>query len=133
MKILKISALFFMMVICSNAFAQKEDVKKVSKFADGTVLTDTDLGFLNMATNAGKSRGDETTKTAMIGKTTYTAGQKLTKMDVTAIKNALNAYTKTHKGASKTSVKAKSRGSNYCYWYYWCNYYGYCRYYWYCY
>lgn len=133
MKKLKIAGVFLMMVICSTAFAQKEDVKNVSKFAEGTVLTDTDLGFLNMATNAGKSRGVETTKTAMVGKATYTAGQTLTKMDAAKINKAVDAYTKSHKGSTKTSMKAKSRGSNYCYWYYYCWSNGYCRYYWYCY
>ena len=133
MKKLKILGVILMTAICSVAFAQKkEDVKNVSKIAEGTALTDVDLGFINMATNAGKSRGDETTKTAMIGKTTFTAGQKLSKADAATINKALGAYTKTHKGNAKTSMKAKSRGSNYCYWYYYC-WGGYCRYYWYCY
>lgn len=133
MKFLKFSGVLLLMAFCSTAFAQKADnVKNVSKFADGTVLTDVDLGFLNMATNAAKSRGDETTKSVTMGKNTFTAGQKLSKTDAAAINKFVNGYTKTHKGASKTSMKAKSRGSNYCYWYYYC-WGGYCRYYWYCY
>lgn len=118
-----------MLLLVSVAFGQAE--KTVSPMKAGTKLTDADIGFLSMVSNANldASRG-ATTRTATINKVTYSAGQTLTAAQAKSIQAAATTFQKTYRTA------AGSRGAGYCYyWYYWCNGYGYCywyRYWYYC-
>ncbi len=134
MKKIKILTTAFALAICSFAFGQT--TKNVSKMEPGTVLTTTDLEFLNIvnSTTVSASRGQGEKLTATINGKTYTEGQTLTADDVNNLKTALENFEKNNKGKKKAKgkVAGDSRGAC-CYWYYYCTYSGYCYYYWRCY
>jgi hypothetical protein len=105
--------------------AQKNPTK-VENFAEGRVLTDGDLGFLNAVTSpkGSKSRGAANADVT-IDNTTYKVGQTLTADDAAKISKAIAAS----KNAKKVKNKDKSRGDcnlwcyyllqdNYGNWYY---------------
>jgi len=106
----------------SMAFGQAE--KNVSPIKQGTTLTDADIGFLHMVTNAdlSASRGNDAPSVS-IKNVTYKAGQTLTAADAKAINAAIKSFQKTYK-----APEASRAGLCY-YWYYYCDGYGYC--YWY--
>lgn len=134
MKQMKILATALALVVCSISFGQT--TKNVSKLEPGTVLTTTDLEFLNIVNNTtvSASRGQGEKLTVTINGKTLTEGQTLTADDVNAIKAAMEDWQKTNKGKKKPKgkVTGDSRGAC-CYWYYYCDYYGYCWYIWRCY
>jgi len=131
----KMKSIFFMALfsLCMTVAFGQDNVKKVSKFEAGTVLTAEDIGFLSLVTKTKLS--DASKKSVTIKNTEYTEGQTLTKADAAKIKSTVTAFQKTNKGASKPNNKAAAKGAQgkCCYWYYWCDYYGRCRYYYYCY
>ena len=115
MKTLKLTLLITAFAFTSSSlFAQSKDKAtaqknptKVESFAEGRVLTDADLGFLNAvtATKGSKSRGAATADVT-IDNTTYKVGQKLTAADASKISSAVAAS----KNATKKKNKDKSRG-----------------------
>lgn len=112
-------AVFF----AAQSFGQKE--LTVSSIAAGTTLTDGDIGFLSMVSNASvdASRGNAT-KQATIAGANYKAGQVLTAAQAKALNKAIKSFQKSYKAPDA------SRGAGLCYyWYYYCDGYGYC--YWY--
>ena len=129
MKRIKLLLSFSMLLTASVVFGQAE--KTVSAMKEGTSLTDADIGFLSMVSNASldASRG-AAEHMATINKVSYKAGQTLTKADAKSISAAFEAFQKTYK------TPDASRGAGYCwYWYYYCNGYGYCwwyKYWYYC-
>ena len=129
--------LFFAMLFLGTAASGQSNEKTVSKFAKGTVLTEADLGFLSMVSNAtlAASRGAAKMEATIAGKT-YHTGQTLSKNDATAIIKAITDFRKTNPG-EKTPVKTTetARGGLCWYWYYYCDGYGYCwwyKYWYYC-
>lgn len=130
MKRIKIlfSAAFLLMA--SVVFAQKEQT--VSAIAAGTSLSDADVGFLSLVSNASidASRGNATKEATVAGQT-YKAGQVLTAKQAKSLNKAIKAFQKSYKAPDA------SRGAGLCYyWYYYCDYYGYCywyKYWYYCY
>jgi hypothetical protein len=131
---IKILATALSLAICSFAFSQT--TKTVSKMETGTVLSTTDLDFLNIVNNTmiSASRGNGEKLTVTINGKTYTEGQTLSADDVTNLKKTLEDFEKNNKGKKKAKgkVTSDSRGAC-CYWYYYCTYSGYCYYYWRCY
>ena len=129
MKRIKILLSASLLLMASVVFGQSE--KTVSSMKEGTSLTDSDIGFLSMVSNASldASRGAGS-RMATVNKVSYKAGQVLTKADAKSINTAFQAFQKTYK------APAASRGAGYCYyWYYYCNGYGYCwwyKYWYYC-
>jgi hypothetical protein len=123
MKRIKILLSASLLLMASVSFGQTE--KTISSMKEGTKLTDADIGFLSMVSNAevAANRGAGP-HTATIGKASYSAGKVLTKADATAISAAVKSFQKTYKAPDA------SRGAGLCwYWYYWCDGWGYC--YWY--
>jgi len=133
MRKMKSILLLAMLSFCMTVFAQ-DNVKRVSKFEAGTVLTAEDIGFLSLVSKAKLT--DPSKKTVTVKNTQYSEGQTLTKQDASKIHAAITSFQKTNKGASKpnnAAAKAKAARGQCCYWYYWCDRYGRCRYYYYCY
>jgi hypothetical protein len=134
MKQIRILTTVFALAICSFAFGQ--NVKNVSKFQSGTILSSTDLEFLNIVnkTTISPSRGQGEKLTVTINGKTYTEGQTLSADDVNNLKTALEDFEKNNKGKKKAKGggTGDSRGAC-CYYYYYCTYSGYCYYYWRCY
>ena len=123
MKRIKIlfSATFLLLTVV--VFGQSE--KTVSAIKAGTKLTDADIGFLSMVSNADLSanRG-AATHTATVGGSSYSAGQTLSSAQAASINKAIKAFQKKYKAPDA------SRGAGLCYyWYYYCDGYGYCYYY----
>ncbi len=122
----KIKMLLFLpllLLATTVVFGQAE--KNISAMKGGTKLTDADIGFLSMVSNATVevSRGAAVHE-ATVNKMTYKAGQTLTAADGKSLTKAIDAFQKTYKTPSA------SRGAGMCYyWYYYCNAYGYCYYY----
>jgi len=115
------SAAFLLMA--SVVFGQKEVT--VSSMAAGTTLSDGDIGFLSLVSNASvdASRGNGA-KEATVAGTKYKPGQVLTAAQAKSLNKAIKAFQKAYKAPDA------SRGAGLCYyWYYYCDYYGYC--YWY--
>ncbi|MBL0130589.1 MAG: hypothetical protein IPP43_05290 [Chitinophagaceae bacterium] len=110
-----------MLVFASMAFGQAE--KTVSTMKAGTVLTDTDIGFLSMVANANLEAGNRGAPSATIGGKTYTVGYTLTAPDAKSISKEIKTWSKSYKAPEK------SRAGLCYYWYYYCDYYGYCYYY----
>lgn len=133
---IKILATALSLAICSFAFSQNQNVKTVSKMEAGTVLTTTDLEFLNIVNNTmiSASRGNGEKLSVTINGKTYTEGQTLSADDVNNLKKSLEDFEKNNKGKKKPKgkVTGDSRGAC-CYWWYYCNYYGQCWYIWKCY
>lgn len=104
-------------------FAQAE--KTVSVIKGGTVLTDTDIGFLSLVSNANleASRG-AATREVKIGGTSYKSGSTLSNAQARVINRAIKSFQKAYKAPEA------SRGAGLCYyWYYYCDGYGNCAYY----
>lgn len=120
----KIKILFTaaLMVAASAVFGQAE--KSISLIKAGSTLTDADVGFLSMVSNAKVTPGT-TSREVTINKVTYKKGSVLTAADAKSLNDAIASFQKTYKAPSS------SRGTaGLCYyWYYYCNYYGYCYYY----
>ena len=120
----KIKILFTaaLMVAASVVFGQAE--KSVSLIKAGSTLTDADVGFLSMVSNAKVEPGTKD-RSVTINKVTYKKGSVLTAADAKSLNDAISAFQKTYK------APAASRGTaGLCYyWYYYCNVYGYCYYY----
>jgi hypothetical protein len=113
----------FLLLIGTVVFGQAE--KTVSAFNAGTKLTEADIGFLSMVSNAdlSASRG-KATHEAIIAGTTYQVGHALTAAEAKALQSAIKSFQKTYKAPEA------SRGAGLCYyWYYYCNSSGYCYYY----
>ena len=128
----KIKSLLFcsMLVITTLAFGQGNE-KTVSKIAKGTTLTDGDIGFLSMVTNAqlGSSRGAGPVQVS-VNNVNYSTGHVLTKGEAKAINKTIKGFQKTNPGEKNpTKGTETARGGLCYYWYYYCDYYGYC--YWY--
>lgn len=139
MKKIKFLILFFA-ITATGAYAQEITSQNVSKFKEGTQLSQPDIAFLSMVSNAkvATTRGAVNKNAVKVKTTEFTVGQTLSKEDAVKINSAVKAFTKTNKGVKKTTPLAKSRGDSplCCQWYYYCDYYGNCRYYkycWYCY
>ena len=134
----KMKGLFFfaMLTLSAVAFGQSNE-KTVSKIVKGTVLTDTDLGFLSMVSNAtlAASRGGATIQVTIGGKA-YKIRQKLSSADAIAITKAIKEFRKTSPGEKNPARGTEtSRGGLCYYWYYYCDGYGYCwwyKYWYYC-
>ena len=112
-----------LLLMASVVFGQAE--KTISAIKAGTTLTDSDIGFLTMVSNASlnSSRGAGAPE-ASISKVSYKAGQKLTAANAASINAAIKKFQKGYK------APAESRGAGLCYyWYYYCDAYGYCYYY----
>ncbi|MBC7873479.1 MAG: hypothetical protein H7Y01_05765 [Ferruginibacter sp.] len=123
MKRIKILLSASMLLLCSVVFGQAE--KNVSAIKTGTVLTDTDIGFLSLVSNASldESRG-AAGQTVSIGGTSYKAGQTLTATQARSVNKAIKTFQKSYKAPDA------SRGAGLCYyWYYYCDGYGYCSWY----
>jgi len=123
MKRIKILLSATLLLMASVVFGQTE--KTVSKFQEGTVLTDGDIGFLCLVSSAviEASRGSAV-REATISGVTYKVGQTLTAKDAKSITKAVKAFQKNYKAPEG------SRGAGLCYyWYYYCDGWGYC--YWY--
>lgn len=123
MKRIKILFSASLLLMASVVFGQTE--KTVSAISAGTSLTDSDIGFLSLVSNASVdvSRG-ASVREATVNGATYKAGQVLTAADAKKINKAIKAFKKTYK------TPEASRGAGLCYyWYYYCDYYGYCYYY----
>ncbi len=123
MKRIKILFTVSLLLMASVMFGQAE--KTVSAIAGGTTLTDGDIGFLTMVSNASVdvSRG-ATTHEATVNAQTYKAGQVLTAAQAKSINKAIKAFQKKYKAPEA------SRGAGLCYyWYYYCDGYGYCWWY----
>jgi hypothetical protein len=123
MKQIKLLLAATLLVFTSAAFGQTE--KTVSAIKAGTKLTDADIGFLCMVSNAdlAANRG-AATHSATINHVSYSAGMTLTGAQANSINKAIGAFQKTYK------TPDASRGAGLCYyWYYYCNGYGYCYYY----
>ena len=122
----KIRTMLFIALFAATAtFAQNGTEKTVSKLAQGTVLTETDLGFLSMVANAAveTNRGAASNEVT-IGNVKYSVGKTLTTAEAKSLQSAIKKFQKTYKAPDA------SRGDGLCYyWYYYCDYYGYC--YWY--
>jgi len=111
-KILKIALLLTVFSVTSaNLFAQNKDKEaakknptKVESFADGRVLSESDLGFLNSLLGS-KSRGAASADVTIDG-TTFKVGQTLTASDAAKVSKAV-ANSKKDK---KVKNKDKSRG-----------------------
>lgn len=119
-KLMLAAALLFSM---STAFGQAE--KTISPMKEGTVLTDSDIGFLSMVANAdlSASRGSGK-KEVTIKEVSYSAGKTLSNADAKSITTAILDFQKSYKAPDA------SRGAGMCYyWYYYCDAWGYC--YWY--
>ena len=129
MKRIKILLAATMLLMASVVFGQAE--KTVSKFEEGTVLTDSDIGFLSLVGNAQleASRGAGVREATVSG-VTYRVGQTLTRTNAKSLNKAIKAFQKTYKAPDA------SRGAGLCYyWYYYCDWYGYCwwyKYWYYC-
>lgn len=112
MKLLNLVLLITVFTVSSSSlFAQsktKEEAKKkgtkVESFAEGRVLSESDLGFLNSLVTK-KSRGAASADVT-IGGATYKVGQTLTAADATNISKAIA----DSKNATKVKNKGKSRG-----------------------
>ena len=111
----------FLLLLASVAFGQAE--KTVSTMVAGTKLTDTDIGFLSMVSNANLEAGNRGAPSATISGVTYTVGHVLTAPQAKSISKAIKTWSKSYKAPEK------SRAGLCYYWYYYCDYYGYC--YWY--
>jgi hypothetical protein len=122
MKKIKILLSVTMLLVASVVFAQAE--KSVSAIKAGSKLTDADIGFLSMVSNAdlSSSRGAGPA-TAKVSNKSYAAGQTLTADDAKAINTAIKSFQKTYKAPKAT------RGDLCYYWYYYCDGSGYCYYY----
>jgi len=119
---IKMLLLGSMLVVTGFAFGQAE--KTVSPIKAGTSLTDADIGFLSMVSNADLSgnRGGGPA-TATISNVKYNSGQTLSSADAKSINKAIKSFQKNY-----TAPDASRAGLCY-YWYYYCDGYGYC--YWY--
>lgn len=112
MKFLNIVLLLTVFAVSSSSvFAQhktKEEAKKnatkVESFAEGRVLSESDLGFLNSLVTK-KSRGAASADVTL-GSTTFKVGQTLTADDAATISKAIA----DSKNAKKEKSKDKSRG-----------------------
>ncbi len=112
MKFLNIALLLTVFAVTSgNLFAQNKDkaaakknATKVESFAEGRVLSESDLGFLNSLVTK-KSRGAASADVTIDG-TTYKVGQTLTNDDAAKISKAIA----DSKNAKKVKNKDKSRG-----------------------
>lgn len=110
------------LLFASAAFGQTE--KTISAMKEGTTLTDADVGFLHMVSQAAleTSRGAE--KSATVNGMTFKAGHSLTAKEAKSLSKAIKSFQKNYKAPEG------SRGAGLCYyWYYYCDGYGYC--YWY--
>ena len=127
-----------LMMIFSLSFAQKKasNVKTVSKFKMGTVLTQADIAFMSLAADKKAESGKGAQKSSVtLGDKTFTVKQKLTKDDAAFVNTTIADYTKSHPGSKMTSALPKTRGDLCWQWYYTCSdgtcyYY---KYYYYCY
>lgn len=119
----KIKLLFSasLLLMASVVFGQTE--KTVSAMKAGTTLTDSDIGFLSMVSNASLDANRGGSPEATVGGTTYKAGQTLTAANAKSLAAAVKAFQKKYK-----APEASRAGLCY-YWYYYCDGYGYC--YWY--
>lgn len=123
MKRIKMLLSASLLLIGSVVFGQAE--KTVSAMSSGTTLTDSDIGFLSLVSNASldANRGAGT-REATVNGMTYKAGQTLTAKEAKSISKAIKSFQKTYKAPDA------SRGAGLCYyWYYYCDGWGYC--YWY--
>jgi len=122
MKKIKLLLSVSLLLMASVVFGQAE--KTVSVIKAGTVLTDADIGFLSVVSNADLSanRG-AATRTATINKVSYTAGKTLTVAQAASINKAIKTFQKTYKAPDA------SRSGLCYYWYYYCDGSGYCYYY----
>jgi hypothetical protein len=112
----KIKVLFSvsMLLLASVVFGQAE--KTVADFKAGTKLTETEVGFLSMVSNAdlSASRGAGPHSATVAGKA-YSAGATLSATDAKAINASVKAFQKTYK------APAASRAGLCYYWYYYCS------------
>ncbi|MEO5947513.1 MAG: hypothetical protein ABIP79_11905 [Chitinophagaceae bacterium] len=123
MKQIKLMLASAFLLTMSVAFGQSE--KTISPMKDGTVLTDSDIGFLSMVANAdlSASRGSSK-KEATIKNVSYSAGKTLSNADAKSITTAILDFQQNYKAPDG------SRGTGWCYyWYYYCDAWGYCYYY----
>jgi hypothetical protein len=122
MKRIKILFSAAILLMGSVVYGQKE--VNISAIKAGSTLSDGDVGFLTMVSNATVdiSRGSASREATVAG-TTYKAGQTLTAADAKKINKAIKAFQKTYK-----APEASRAGWCY-YWYYYCDGWGYC--YWY--
>ncbi len=128
---------FFLMLTATVAYGQNDNEKKVTKIEKGAVLTDADLGFLSMVTNAELAGNRSAAKIeATVDGKTYTVGQTLTKADAKAINNAIKEYQKANPGEKNPTRNTESARGGLCYYWYWyCDGYGNCwwyKYWYYC-
>ena len=129
MKRIKLVLSIALLMTAPVVFGQAE--KTVSSMKTGTTLTDSDIGFLSLVSNATieASRGNSP-REAKVGGVTYKAGQTLTAAQARAINKAIKAFQKTYRAPEA------SRGAGLCYyWYYYCDGWGYCwwyKYWYYC-
>jgi len=121
MKRIKIVLSASMLLLASVVFGQAE--KTVSPIQAGTKLTDADIGFLNMVSNADLSANRGGAPEATVNSVNYKAGQTLTSTDAKALNKAIKSFQKKYK-----APEASRAGLCY-YWYYYCDAYGYCYYY----
>lgn len=125
-----------MLVVTTLAFGQSNE-KTVSKMAKGTTLTDADLGFLSMVTNAqlGSSRGAGGVKVS-VNNVDYSVGHTLTKKEARSIGKAVKEFQKATPGEKDPKKGTESARGGLCYyWYYYCDGWGYCywwKYWYYC-
>ena|ERR1700741_372975 len=123
--------LLFSMLTATVAFGQNDNEKKVSKIEKGTVLTDADIGFLSLVTNAelASNRGAAKIEANVSGKT-YSVGSTLSKADAKAINSAIKEFQKTNPGEKNPTRGTESARGGLCYYWYWyCDGWGTC--YWY--
>ena len=120
-KLLNIALLLTVFALSSGSvFAQsktkdeaKKKATKVESFAEGRVLTESDLGFLNSLITK-KSRGAASSDVT-IDNSTFKVGQTLTSDEAAKISKAIA----DSKNATKVKNKDKSRGdcNLWCYYY----------------
>lgn len=122
MKRIKILLSASLLLMASVVLGQTE--KNVSAMKAGITLTDGDIGFLSMVSNAdlAANRGAGP-QTAILNNVTFTSGQVLTAANASLINKSIKSFQKNYK------APAASRAGLCYYWYYYCDGYGYCYYY----
>ncbi|MCW5907182.1 MAG: hypothetical protein KIS94_04940 [Chitinophagales bacterium] len=132
MKKIKVFALALLIGATATVSAQEKGgtETKVSEFKEGSKLSQSEIGFLDLVNNGtdSKHRGGSTATEVKFEKKTFKAGDVLTKADVKLLNDAVKAYNDKNKDiVSKEPKKdgAKSRGCYYVCWYYYAGYYYY--------
>src|SRR5687767_8600769 len=115
MKRIKVLLSASLLLVACVMFAQTE--KTVSQIKSGTVLTDADIGFLSLVTNANVDAKNRGTQEVTVSNVKYKAGSTLTASQAKSINTAIKNFQK-----GKYKAPDGTRGDGLCYyWYYYCD------------